>query len=123
MKSGWGVFTPFTPVGSCGNMMHTCEEFEGRSDGMRWDRWCKWRGGGEQAFVEGVHLDADGTLSHLHVRERLLQVDLGRVAAGDHVAVTKLHGLGTLGAHLALDNDLLPVSGTNNTATRGDCVT
>jgi hypothetical protein len=23
MKSGWGVLTPFWPVGSCGNMMHT----------------------------------------------------------------------------------------------------
>ncbi len=66
-----------------------------------------------------MHLDADGTLSHLHVRERLLQVDLGRVATGNHVAVTELHGLGTLGAHFALDNHLLPVSGTNNRATRG----
>ena len=51
-------------------------------------------------------LDADGTLPHLHVGERLLQVDLGGVTTGNHVSVTELHGLGTLGADLALDNDL-----------------
>jgi hypothetical protein len=60
-----------------------------------------------------THLDTDGTLSHLHVSERLLQVDLGGVTTGNHVAVAELHGLGTLGAHFALHNDLPTVSATS----------
>jgi hypothetical protein len=55
-------------------------------------------------------LDADRTLPHLHVGERLLQVDLGRVAAGNHVSIAELHGLGTLCANLAFDDHLRRVS-------------
>jgi hypothetical protein len=84
-------------------MMHTCSDSAGLGRETAGEAAIKARGEQE---AQGADLDADRPLPHLHVGERLLQVDLGGVSTRHHVAVAELHGLGTLRANLALDDHL-----------------
>mmetsp|Transcript_21150 Transcript_21150/g.44160 ORF Transcript_21150/g.44160 Transcript_21150/m.44160 type:complete len:209 (+) Transcript_21150:210-836(+) len=53
-----------------------------------------------------LNLDADGSLSHLHVSNSLRDVVPLRLSSGDQIALSKLHCLGTLRTQLAADDDL-----------------
>mmetsp|Transcript_57291 Transcript_57291/g.125471 ORF Transcript_57291/g.125471 Transcript_57291/m.125471 type:complete len:270 (+) Transcript_57291:113-922(+) len=59
--------------------------------------------------VVGHHdldLDTNHALTHRDVPDSLVNVVLLGLTSGDEVALTEFHGLGTLGSHLAADDDL-----------------
>lgn len=57
MKSGWGVLTPLTPVGSCGNMMHTCSDSAGLGRETAEEAAIKARGGREAQGLTLMPID------------------------------------------------------------------
>mmetsp|Transcript_91464 Transcript_91464/g.165166 ORF Transcript_91464/g.165166 Transcript_91464/m.165166 type:complete len:201 (-) Transcript_91464:27-629(-) len=53
-----------------------------------------------------LDLDTDHTLPHHHVPHSLVDIVLLRFSCGNEVTILELHGLGTLCAELAADDDL-----------------